>query len=201
MIRILLASLLSAIVLFVFGMASWMVFGLHGDTIRTLPDQAAVTAVLEEQKLTTGVYSYPMMVPSPEAPAAEQQQAMDEWQALRRQGPVFSVFYQAAGAEPFAPEVLGRGFAINFVCSLIAAALLWMAGGSLASYGQRVLFVALLGVFAAIFRDVALFNWMSFPWDYTQAMIVDVLISWVLAGLILGAIVKRPATSPPAQAV
>jgi hypothetical protein len=73
-----------------------------------------------------------------------------------------------------------------------------MAGPSLAYYGQRVFFVALLGVFAAIFRDVALVNWMMFPWDYSQAMIVDVVISWVLAGLILGAIVKRPAAAAAA---
>jgi hypothetical protein len=190
---------LSAVALFVFGMASWMVLGLHEGTIRKLPDQAAVAAMLEEQKLSTGVYSYPAMSqPVPGAPAAEQQKAMDDWMALRRQGPIFSVFYQAQGAEAFAPQVLGGGFGINFICSLIAATLLWMAGPSLASYGRRVLFVALLGVFAAIFRDVALFNWMNFPADYTHAMIIDVLISWVLAGLILGAIVKRPATSPPA---
>ena len=199
MIRILLGSLLSAVVLFAFGMMSWMVLGLHDGTVRKLPDQAAVAAMLAEQKLETGVYSYPATAePVPEAPAAEQQKAFDDWAALRRQGPNFSVFYHAQGDEPFAPAVLGGGFAINFVCSIIAATLLWMAGPSLASYGRRVLFVALLGVFAAIFRDVALVNWMSFPWDYTQAMIVDVLISWGLAGLILGAIVKRPAT--PARA-
>jgi hypothetical protein len=199
MIRILLGSVLSALALFVFGIVSWMALGLHDGTVRQLPDQAAVTAMLREQQLATGVYSYPMAEPAPAAPPAEQRKAMDDFIALRREGPVFSVFYHAEGAEPFAPEVLGRGFGINFVCSLIAATLLWMAGPSLASYGQRVLFVALLGVFAAIFRDVALFNWMTFPWDYTQAMIVDVLISWVLAGLILGAIVKRPAASSVAN--
>jgi hypothetical protein len=62
----------------------------------------------------------------------------------------------------------------------------WVAAPSLPKYMQRVLFVSLLGAFAAIFRDVALYNWMIFLWPWTQAMITDVVVSWVLAGVILG---------------
>lgn len=198
MIRIVIGSLLSAVVLFVFGMASWMVLGIHTDTMSPLPDPSASVALLQGQFLKTGVYSYPLIEPPPGASESEQKQAMDECMALHRQGPIFSVFYSAEGAEMLSPETLGRGFGINLVCSLIAAMLLWMAGPSLRSYVQRVFFVVLLGIFAAIFRDIAYFNWMMFPWAWTQAMMTDVVISWVLGGLILGAIVKRPQPAPPA---
>jgi hypothetical protein len=54
MIRILLGSLLSAVVLFVFGMASWMFLGLHEGTIRPLPDQSAVKDLLARLELQNG---------------------------------------------------------------------------------------------------------------------------------------------------
>lgn len=96
MVRILLGSLLSAVALFVFGMLSWVALGLHEGTIRELPDQSAVAATLGEQELVTGVYSYPApRKAEPGASAADGQKAMDDWIELRRQGPVFSVFYQA----------------------------------------------------------------------------------------------------------
>jgi hypothetical protein len=194
-IRIVLGSVLSAVVLFVYGMASWMALGIHIDTMFPVPDAPAALALVQGQLPKSGVYVYPMIEPPSDASTEVKTKAMEEMMALHRQGPIFSIFYSAEGAEMMGPEMLGRGFGINLACSLIAAILLWMAAPSLPRFLQRVFFVALLGAFAAIFRDVALYNWMIFPWPWTQAMITDVVVSWVLGGVILGAIVKRPAAT------
>jgi hypothetical protein len=73
------------------------------------------------------------------------------------------------------------------------AFLLAQAAGALASYGAKVLFVALLGLLPGLDVDVGYWNWYGFPGDYTLAVMADHVLGWLLAGLVLAAIIKRPA--------
>ena len=73
------------------------------------------------------------------------------------------------------------------------AVLLCKAAGGISWFGGRVLFCALLGLFASLAIDVSYWNWYGFPTNYTAAALVDQVAGWGLAGVAIGAIVRKPA--------
>lgn len=190
MLRILLAGLAGAVVVFVWGMLVWMALPLHDQSVRRLPDEEAVAQALSEQELATGLYVLPSM-PEHDADSSAEEAARvnEQWMERHREGPVASIFYKRRGGEPMSAGVLGAGLAIDFLAALIAAYLVSLCDGC-RHYLPRVGVVALLGVFAALVTHVAYWNWMAFPLDHTIAMTVDVVIGWILAGLVVAAIVR-----------
>ena len=78
---------------------------------------------------------------------------------------------------------------LNIVVALFAAFLLSLATG-LNSYPKRVGFVTLVGLTVAIMTNLEYLNWYEFPVNYTLANILEVVIGFLIVGLIAGAIVK-----------
>ena len=96
-------------------------------------------------------------------------------------------------------SVLGIGFLTDFFGAAIVAPLLFCALGGCCcqSYLQRVGLVTALGLFLALLGHVAYYNWMHFELSYTLVFVVDVVVGWFLAGLVIAAIVKpNPDTNP-----
>lgn len=186
--RIILASLLSGIALYIWGMMSWMVLLLHDGTVRPLPDPQAVVDVLNKQDLESGFYIYPSF---PEDSSSEGTE-MQEFEKRHQAGPIFSVVFKPEGTPSMPPAMMIAGLLINIVSSFVAASLLSMAinSGACFTYFQRFRFVALLGVFASIVSFLALKNWMYFPTDFTRAMMLDLIISWIIGGLVIAALIK-----------
>jgi hypothetical protein len=52
--------------------------------------------------------------------------------------------------------------------------------------------VFLLGVFAFVYLEPQYWNWYGFPASYTLARVFGGVTAWLLAGLAMGAIVRRP---------
>lgn len=190
--RIILASLLSGIILFVWGMLSWMVLPIHDGTVRPLPDAQAVIDVLKKQNLEDGYYLYPAFPDGSSGPGPEMEAAMQEFEKKHQAGPIFSVIYKSQGMPSMPPEMMIAGLLINMLSSFIAATLLSMAvkNGAMFTYFQRFRFVALIGVFAAIVSFLNLKNWMYFPTDFTRAMMLDLLLTWIIGGLVIAALIK-----------
>ncbi|GIW82346.1 MAG: hypothetical protein KatS3mg105_4153 [Gemmatales bacterium] len=193
MSRILIAGFLAAIVLFIWGMAAWMVVPLHTPTIAGLPNEAEITKLLKDQNLQTGVYLAPWS--DNEADWSNPESA---WMKNHLAGPLYSIYYQKEGAAPMNAGVLLGGFIINLLSALLAAWLLsCAAAGSCSSYWQRVGFSAGLGILVGLFGHGNFWNWGHFPADYTFAFIIDDLVGWTLAGLVLAGLVRpAPAATP-----
>jgi hypothetical protein len=196
MLRILLAACAGAVVVYLWGM-------LHDQSVHRLPDEEAVAQVLRDQQIKTGLYVMPAM-PKPDAssgqqtPSPEQQaDANERWAERHRTGPVVSIFFQERGGEPMPPSLLAAGLAIDLLAALIAAVVVSFCDGC-RGYLTRAGLVGMLGIFAATVSHVSYWNWMAFPLDHTIAMTVDVVVAWVLAGLVIAAIVRPlPSPSPP----
>ncbi|QEG38275.1 hypothetical protein [Roseimaritima ulvae] len=186
--RIVLAGLAGAVVYFVWQMLTWMLLPIHGPTVGPLPDEAPVRDLLVEQKVETGVYIVPY---------GSEEAMMDpesEYMKRHTDGPIFSIYYQQHGAQPMAMSVLAIGFLTDFLAASIVATLLCCAVGGCCckSYLQRVGFVTAFGFFLALTGHVSYFNWMHFPADYTAMFVLDVIVGWLLAGLVIAAIIKQP---------
>ena len=186
MTRIVIAAILGAIVYFVWQMAMWMFVPLHGPTVHQLPDENVVRDVLVAQKLESGLYSLPY---------GSDEEMMDpesEFGKRHKAGPIVSIFYRHQGADPMPPLTMGIGFATDLAAAFIISLLLSCTGSCCVSYFRRVGFVAAFGIFLALTAHVSYFNWMRFPLDFTLAFIVDAIVGWFLAGLVIAAIVRPP---------
>jgi hypothetical protein len=50
----------------------------------------------------------------------------------------------------------------------------------------------MFGLFVTFFTHLSYWNWMGYPGDFTSGLIVDAIMSWLLAGLGIAAVVKAP---------
>lgn len=182
--RILLGGVLGGIILFVWGALSHTTLGLGSVGFQVLPNEGAVLAMMQENIPQSGLYFFPWVDESNPA-------ATEEWEKKYQTGPHGLLIYHPPGGQALTPGQLVTELATNIAAALLVACLLALALAGLSTFGLKVLFVALIGLLPGLDVDVSYWNWYGFPGDYTVAVMADHLIGWVLAGLVLGAIVKR----------
>jgi hypothetical protein len=191
--RIVAGALAGAVILFFWNFASWEVLNLHSASVRSLPleSEAAVVESLQDNLDASGLYVIPGFQHDPLWDDAAKEAARDATFERKRRGPIAVLIYQREGAEPMSAMTLVTGFVIYLFSTVLASIFLYTAAPALWSYLRRVLFVGLLGLFATIVTDWSYWNWMHFPTDHTIMMSVDAIVGWTLAGLAMGAIIKR----------
>src|SRR4029077_11418189 len=99
------------------------------------------------------------------------------------------IFHPPSGAFNFG-ILLGREFALNVLQALLAAWLLSCAASG-RMYAGRVAFVAVVGVLTAISTNVEYWNWYDFPGNYTAGYMTTQISGFILAGLVIGGLVKN----------
>lgn len=191
MLRIVIGTILGAIVFFIWGFLAWVVLGIHSGTINYIDDEPRVAQVLRESIDQPGVYWFPKFPEGHEQATGEQREAMmKQWQDKHREGPIGFLSFHPEGFEAMTPTTHARGFGLNLAAALLASLLLGAA--SLRFYLLRVLFVASIGLIIGIAAHMTYWNYMHFPLDYSLMMLLDNIIGWTAAGLVIGAVV-RPA--------
>lgn len=192
--RALFASLLGAIVLMIWGMVYWVVlpFGFH--VMHGADDEARLTAALEATLPASGVYQVPWLEEA--GPGEASDAALEAFTERHRRGPIAQIFYTAEGREPMAPGVFAAGFLNFFTSSLIAVGILTLGLPVWPRFGQRVLVVFLLGLFAAVTVELANPIWMYHAWDYAAFRALQHVSGWLLAGLAIAAVLKPKPTAP-----
>lgn len=183
--RLILATIVGAVISFAWGFVSWVVLPWHTMTFNALPNEAAVSEALAEGATADGIYLIPWMDHDADWDGPEGQ----AWQEKHRSGPVAFISVNPDGGEPMDPAVLGMGFLLDILAAAIAVMLLRAALPVLPAYSQRVMFlVGLGGVAAMIF--VIEWNYWGFEATYTLVNVVDTLVDALLVGLAVAAIVK-----------
>ncbi len=177
--RILLAGLLGGIALFFWGFLSHTVLPLGELGVQNLPQDHAVIDSMKAAIPASGFYFFPPV-------DASQKIAADQVN-----GPHGIVIYHPSGASMMMTGQLINEFILNVIQALIAAYLLSLATG-LTKYTSRVGLVLVLGVLSGIATNVEYWNWYGFPANYTVGMIADEIIGFLVAGLIVAALVKPP---------
>lgn len=190
--RILLAGLLGGLVVFLWGAFSHIVLPIGQAGIRVLPNEAPVLEAVRAGVPRSGLYFFPGLDRTPGMTAEQKAAAERDWSERYRRGPNGILVLQAGGGEPFSVRQLILELVTNILGAAIAAMLLTLAATSLPSFGARVLFVTLLGVFASVAIDLSYWNWYGFPPEYTAAALLDQTVSWLLGGLVLARIIQPP---------
>ncbi len=175
--RLLVAALLAAIVVTLWGVVSWTVLPWHSRVLKGIPDGEPVTEVLAERVSGSGVYHYP---------GAEGGADPGAWAERYRRGPnIPFLVWSATGSDPLSRWLFVRGFILNLVAAFRGAALLAAATPVLPGFGSRVLLVGLLAGFAAVQSRLTDWSWWRFPLDYSLVAAFDLVVGWTLAGLVL----------------
>jgi len=187
--RVLLATVLGGIALFIWGSVSHLALGLGSTGIRELPNEAAVLAAMKGSIAEPGFYFFPGMGVGPGATAEQKNAAQKKFEDRYIAGPNGILIYHPTGTTPFSPAKLGAQLGLNLLQALLAALLLSMAPG-LGSYGRRIGFFALLGLLMATATNVEYWNWYGFPTSYTLTAMCDKFIGFLVVGLAVGAVIK-----------
>jgi hypothetical protein len=183
-IRLLIGAILAAIVMFVWGGAFWMVLATQIGFMRQADPDVLKAMVSHEAE--SGEYFYPMPV-SIDATPDDRKAAEEKTKA----GPLMEISFRNEGVET-GPLFFATGFGHLLALGIIAGFLLTMAVKGLPTYLSRVGFVLLLGILASAAIDVEQVVWMHHPWRYPTMLAIYHVGSWLLAGIVLGAIIRPP---------
>jgi hypothetical protein len=182
--QILIGAALAALAMFFWGFLVWGApHNLPYTTvIKSVPDELALGAVLNQALPETGVY----LLPNPASGASA-----EEVQKRAAAGPLAQVIFVKEGAVMGA-GVFFWGYVHMFVAALIGGLLLRGTLPTTTGYGSRVTFVLLVGLAGSFFSNLGKPIWWHQPWPYHLAYFAYDLSSWLLAALILAKFVRAP---------
>jgi len=168
--EILLSGLLGGIVIFVWLIISTGPLQISGNRAHPIPNDKEIHTLLKERITEPGIYFLP----------DHPDENRDEYPDYENE-PLFSIIYGGRTPGTFLGQLFFELFCI-FAAPVIAA---WMLSVTseriLAKYSRRVLFVAVLGLFLAVFGDV----FSEKPMDNILLSSINSLITWALVGLVI----------------
>src|SRR5213594_1603988 len=190
-------GLIGGLVLFAWGVVSWMLLPWHLATLEKFKDEAKVAQALTANATKSGVYLLPNVHKHepgmPEAKAkkaeakgkkAEAKRKKAEAEGMKRmiQGPVMFAAVNLQGTSGS-----GAALPIQLVTSIVSAFLAtWLLmNATLPGYWPRVGFLVVLALTAGVICHVPDWNWWGFSAGYTAVAFADLLIGWTLAGLVI----------------
>ena len=182
-VRILLASFLSAIALFVWGFVYWGIFNAVGLIMAPLPAELDILAVMRSSQAESGMYIYPFA----EGPDKESQ---EKFMGQFEEGPILQMAYRKEGGPMMPATQYAKGLGHNFLVALLAASLVAIAGSRLSSFASRAGFVVLLSLFAAVWAHGGDVVWWFHSPLYFAGHTAYMVVGGLLMGLVIGAIVK-----------
>jgi len=187
--RRLLAAIAGGIVVFIWSAVSHMALGLGSAGIRTLPNEERMAQAIRGVVTEPGLYFFPGMDPSRKMTPEEER----AWTERYRRGPSGLMIVQPGGRDPMEPTQFVVELLADILAAGVAAFLLAGLGGPLLA---RAGAMGLLGVFEWADLSVSYWNWYKFPTLYTGAALVEQVVGWTLAGLVMALMLRpRPATT------
>lgn len=175
--RIFYATLLGAVIAFIWGFVSWALLPWHKPL--TFKNSTEMVDAILENTSEHGMY----MLPSPGKDGMPDAEAIEE-------GPfVYAVVRpkKLPGSwSQYKPMIM------SYVVNLILAFIIALLMQNRSHYRSKALVGFVLGLFAGITASLPLNIWMELPITETLARFFDPLIAWTIAGLAMAAIVKKP---------
>ncbi len=163
----------------IWGMISWMVLPWHNLDFKQFSSDTAVSEVLKTELNGSGLYTLPNMDPT----VYENEQALAEWNQKARKGPFAFMSVRAGGVDPGMGVPMAIGFFLNFA---IAGILFWLVtNSSIVGPIGRTVFVAIAGSVGSLYPHISNWNWWHFPATYCIVGVVDLYVTWALAGFVM----------------
>lgn len=177
--KLIVASLVGGILLFVWQFLSWSVINLHADTTSHTPKQDTILAFLESQQLEPGFYFLPT---TPKGTSQEEQQSYMESAAGK---PWAQLYYHGSMNTNMSMNMI-RGLLTDVVIVLLLCwILLQIKERSLKDTVLLSLAIGLIGYLSGVYGSAI---WFENP---TLMDLIDAIISFSLLGVWLGFYLKK----------
>ena len=190
---LILGAVLGGVTLFLWGAVSWLVMPWHMHGVHQFQDEAQVAQTLTANAPVSGVYLLPnvMDAQSGIGPETAQKQRA-EAVARMKQGPYAFVAVTLNGLDPTQPRQYVWALALDVFCALVVSWLLMQTQEL--SYLTRVWFVTVTGVLIGVAGQLPNWIWWRFSDDFTAFGLLDAIVAWFLAGVVIArfATGKRP---------
>jgi len=169
----------------------------HQGIRQRISEEPRVVEFLRERTGMPGVYVFP----APPAPPTSQsdrptageltayEQSLAAYADQRRTGAVGMIFYHPSGVQTNIFSRLQHALAVNMLTAAAAGVILYMSLGVARRYWQRAGVVVMLSVFGGLAAYGPMFIWHEFPRSYILALGWDLVLGWLVAGLVLAAII------------
>lgn len=181
--RLIIASVLAGIVMFMWGAVSHMVLGIGDAGIMSVPNEASVSTAMKSNITEPGIYSIPGLDMKSATDADK-----EAWAAKYKGGPTAIVVYHPTGEDAFSMRKFGIQLGSNIAAAFVVGMILLLA---VASFSRGVVISTLVGLAGWLAINVPEWNWYRFPTDFTTGKLIDQIAMWLLAGFVLGWILRR----------
>jgi hypothetical protein len=191
--RVMLAGVLGGIAMFVWSSIAHVALPLGRTGIRDIPnEQVLLTGMQAQLGATSGLYAFPAMGLGANPTREQENAAMQQYDQKLAAYPSGILIYHPPGAKALTPGQLVTEFLTELVEGLLLALLL--AQTALSTLMSRMGFVTLAALMAAIATNIPYWNWYGFPSSYTIAYMSIQFVGYLVAGLVVAAILKKPAS-------
>ena len=174
--KIMIASLVGAIMMFIYQALSWMVLPIHQNSLKYTPHQDSVLRVLDASIAEDGMYYVPNSAPGT---SMEEQEKMRE----AMEGKPWAMIYFHKSHHHNMGIAMGLGFLYNFISMIIASIILQKAAASVHGFGSRWLLLMGLAVIIVLQSELMNWNWWQTPGHYLWGEVADDILAWALSGL------------------
>lgn len=180
--RILLAGVLGAIALMIWAFVAGAILLFNVKVkMNQVRDERAVYEVLKANVTAPGIYLVnPEVVPDAGFPFGE---------------PVFGITYAGFGHEAAGRLVWVQPLIALVSCLLAAWLLSKTSARVLSSYARRFSFIAGIGLLIAVFAGLTKYGIGAYPARATLLLAGYDLVSWIIAGLVIAAVMRAPVES------
>lgn len=174
--RLAIASLVGALILFIYLALAHAFLPVHDNDFRYTPAQDNISQVLSASNLEEGFY----MVPT-SPPGTSMKEKMKYMESVADRPGALINYYPMMGGE--GASVLIMSFIYNLIAVIIVCIALAAASDKLPTFLQRLWFVMLFAFFV-IFSELMLeYNWLRFPMHFLRGEIIDQIVGYLLVGI------------------
>ncbi len=175
--KIIIGSLVGAILLFGWQSASWMVMGIHDKAMKYTPAQDSILNVISSSLTEEGQYFMPNM------PVGTPHTEMEEFMKKHEGKPWAIVNYHKAHKTDMVMPII-RAFLICLVCIWLCCLVIGRMGTK--SFSGVFSTTLTFGIVCFLFVSYMGHNWMHTSWDVIKGELIDDIAGWGLAGIWLG---------------
>jgi hypothetical protein len=190
--RILLAGFLGAIAMFIWSSIAHVVLPLGQAGFKEIPNEPPVLSAMQAQLgQNAGLYFFPGIGVPQGASREQRDAAMKAYDQKLATNPSGLLVYNPAGSTGVTPGKLATEFGTEFVEALLLAFLLAQISG--AGFGSRMGCVVAIALVGVVTTNIPYWNWYGFPLAYEIPYAFIQIVDYVVAGMVVIAILKKQA--------
>jgi hypothetical protein len=174
-------AVVGGLVLFVWGMISWVVLPWHKMHMMSFKNDEKVMDVIKDNASESGIYILPN--------CSENQSHSDMMKNrdMMMKGPFVFAAVSMEGKNPDMTASMVKGFLLKVIAAFIVS---WMLMQTRLNYQRQVGFVTIVGLLIGLTGVLPYWIWFGFPGGFAIATIFEAIVGWFFAGLVIAKMIR-----------